>query len=568
MPPRATPAVLFMAAVLLFPSAAVPKQNDTSGNPRLEYHIVGVSLSTFASFDPYNPSAERKLKPGVVPIGKSGQYDVSAFLGQYGITFPRGSAAVYDPSGAIVLRNTPANNNAVGALFAGGEPEHMSEGLSVEISAYECTLAPGKDLLPWNEPALSTLQKLPANSLRLLERSSVVTKSGRRAVNIRVGNPAPEEPAKEDASHDQMHEFKPGETGCQLEVEPTAGPAEFIDVNIAYTLLVAIDGAVSPVSRVNFVTSFTAVDGCPLVVHAVAVPNQPGKFIVVVANVSRADSTNWQLPKPKYPLGASSAATPRKAPRFGLPPNMIFKVYRVPPGFLTTTDANGKRMNVTAKDYLKQSGITFPPGSDAFFDSKHGCLFIINTQEEMDLVDQITEVLNAAGPCQVRVDLSAYEFSLPKANAPNIEKFTFSDLENLPRELVRPLGSAFLVTKSGQRATSSLVLNPAPPDKAKNPRVDVLAGFQPGETGVMLVAEPVVGPDGTTVDAQTQFIIRTGMKNPGDTEKMDLNFENTFTAKDNTPMLIRVSRRPASTNPDENLEGKYIAIVARVYVSK
>ena len=44
----------------------------------------------------------------------------------------------------------------------------------------------------------------------------------------------------------------------------------------------------------------------------------------------------------------------------------------------------------SAMDYLKNTGVQFPPGADATFDPGSNKLIVRNTEENLDLVDQVT----------------------------------------------------------------------------------------------------------------------------------------------------------------------------------
>ncbi|MDQ3625178.1 MAG: hypothetical protein M3463_22320 [Verrucomicrobiota bacterium] len=71
---------------------------------------------------------------------------------------------------------------------------------------------------------------------------------------------------------------------------------------------------------------------------------------------------------------------------------MVTKEYYVPPGFISGVPL-APRMD--AKDFLAQSGVTFPPGAEAFYFPATSRLVVRNTRDNLALVDTLTSM---AGP--------------------------------------------------------------------------------------------------------------------------------------------------------------------------
>ncbi|HWB58896.1 MAG TPA: hypothetical protein VG733_05360 [Chthoniobacteraceae bacterium] len=74
---------------------------------------------------------------------------------------------------------------------------------------------------------------------------------------------------------------------------------------------------------------------------------------------------------------------------------LITKEYKVPPGFLTRVNQDGTKSTVSSLDYLKEAGVVFPEGASASYLPTSSKLVVRNTQEQLDLVDQIVDVINS-----------------------------------------------------------------------------------------------------------------------------------------------------------------------------
>lgn len=317
---------------------------------------------------------------------------------------------------------------------------------------------------------------------------------------------------------------------------------------------------------------------------------------------------------------------------------LITKEYRVPPGFLSNSGAGAGLLGatpaapapapgiaaagpatptslvpkITAEDYLKSSGVLFPEGASANFLASSSKLVVRNTQENLDLVDQLVDILNNQQPTQVSVDSKfidiqqsnykelSFDYSLGTGNLGRIEyvggntitpttTFPFMNIfgggqitsglrsggeainndaidallnpstipagEAAPatfalggvvtaaqfqavmralnqRKGVDLLSSPSVTTKSGQRAVIEVVVEFRYPTEFNPPQVpNIVAGvggvvgpviggggaagaaanfipvtpttptaFETRNTGVTLEVEPVIGPDGQTID--------------------------------------------------------------------
>ena len=70
------------------------------------------------------------------------------------------------------------------------------------------------------------------------------------------------------------------------------------------------------------------------------------------------------------------------------------KEYKVPPEILTGKDGRVQ----TARELLESSGVTFPPGTSAEYLTSIGALVVRNSDENLDLVDQIVDAAEPKAP--------------------------------------------------------------------------------------------------------------------------------------------------------------------------
>ncbi len=304
---------------------------------------------------------------------------------------------------------------------------------------------------------------------------------------------------------------------------------------------------------------------------------------------------------------------------------LLTKEYRVPPGFLSQSSVapgagalgavpggatpggavaspatpSALTARITAQEYLQSSGVQFPPGASASFLPSSSKLVVRNTQENLDLVDQIVDNLNSAQPTQVSVESKfveiqqtnykelSFDYSLGTGNLGRLEfsggntvaptiTFPFQNIvgggqittglrsggqalssnavdtllnpsTNVPGEAAPPtfalagvvtaaqfqaiirllnqkkgvdlLSAPSVTTKSGQRAVIEVVVEFRYPTEFNPPQIPNIAvgggvgvggftavtpttptAFETRNTGVTLEVEPVVGPDGETID--------------------------------------------------------------------
>jgi general secretion pathway protein D len=151
---------------------------------------------------------------------------------------------------------------------------------------------------------------------------------------------------------------------------------------------------------------------------------------------------------------------------------LIQKEYKVPPGFITriaspgadagaglapaapadaTKGGAGIMGRLDAVEFLKAAGVTFPEGASAVYIAATSRLITRNTQENLDLIDQLIQATALTGPTQVEIEAKFVEITQQ-----NTKELSFDWLlgqANIP-------GSSRVFTGGGTSGTAPQ-LNPA-----------------------------------------------------------------------------------------------------------
>lgn len=237
------------------------------------------------------------------------QYDAKDFLEQMGLVFPPGSEAIFDAaSGSLIVRNTRENLELVEHLSdcPGGIP---TSNIAIEVSTYQCKLPTEYSGSSASWPSYFRLIKSGVD-LKLLDRVSTVTKSGVRStlnhvVSATAATPSATPPVKADAKS-----FRDGEYGTIAECETVMGPdGRTIDANVNYRFRQS--GTNNAPSEITINTSFTTMDGLPVILSVSPSPSEEGKFNITIANIRTSSYCDWGFEK------LSSGATGKAAPKSG-----------------------------------------------------------------------------------------------------------------------------------------------------------------------------------------------------------------------------------------------------------
>jgi len=278
------------------------KPPEAKDSQKLELGVWRVPPGFISSADPSDKNGNRKPLPGFRPIDGSShvRYDASEFLKSQGVTLPPGNEAIYDlDAGCLVVLTTQDNLELLETLFEACVDSYPTN-LAVEISTLECVIPAESKAASSSWPTYTDLKRLPDKNVKLLGRVAAVTKTGQRVSIQHVTNPAAVKPSGGEQAKSSAQScansliFQTGESGAKVEVEPVVGAdGVTIDVNISYRFRSQRVG--NAISEMSSSTSFTTWDDYPIVLQVSPVPNQDGKFLVVVGTVRLVNPGGWNF---------------------------------------------------------------------------------------------------------------------------------------------------------------------------------------------------------------------------------------------------------------------------------
>jgi hypothetical protein len=166
----------------------------------------------------------------------------------------------------------------------------------------------------------------------------------------------------------------------------------------------------------------------------------------------------------------------------------------------------GKRYDVLK--WLAESGIPERRGQVAVYMPSENALVFSGTAEDQDLALRVLEeVCLRQGPVKMlELNLSAWTYLDDPAALVNNHVKMFEQIREIAGESLRPIDSHLIVTRSGNRAesTQQLASGEEPPKSDKPPETPAALNAP----GSIVEVEPVIGPDGKTIDFQVNYRAR------------------------------------------------------------
>ncbi len=208
--------------------------------------------------------------------------DVKGYFEKQGIKFPREGYAIYNTKSATLIVLGAYDDKEIIDRLAGNAGFRRLQ-LHVEYSVLECALAPGSSVLALHPLAWPDIERLPAKSVKVLDRVTSTFTPGDRAIVNHIANPN----TGRDTGDRELRAFAPGESGIMVENEAEMEDnALACDVNVDFHFRKQLD-AQDPksVDDINFFTAFSSWNGSPVVLDISAEPGHEGNFIVVTACV-------------------------------------------------------------------------------------------------------------------------------------------------------------------------------------------------------------------------------------------------------------------------------------------
>lgn len=516
---RGMPRVFLVVAIAF---GCVVMKANAGNESELKFSVLSVPISFYSAADTSNSQGLRKLKPGVRPIERAfyTQYDISGLLAQYGLSFPKGSVAVCHGS-MLILRNTEKNIALAKRIFNQSSTNAiLPANVIVGFSVYEYSALVPEGLFAFGKSPVSDLQMLTPGKARLLDAISIPVKTGMRLRAVH--------------SIDRNHFV----CNTKLEMEMVSFGDGLVSLNTDYVLHAVLpDGGTADI---QFTTGLTVWEEYPVVVHASAIQGHAGKYLVVVAE-GRTSTLVADLPPP--PKTAPQTFLPASSVK-SLKPRMIVGCWKIPPGFFTEAfvagDAGKPRRTINAKEYLKNAGVEFPPGSDAFYDRDNCLLITLNTEVNTDVTDQISEGGIGLGFLGVSGKFCAYECIFPEDGIPDgLEKMTFPELCRAAGSSMKLLDGVSFIAPVEQHSSASHVSDT---DPSQSPHTS-------WET--KLEMEPIAGSEVRVITGNVFFQLR---EHGGDA--LETEYRGAMKNGSDVPEILRVS-------PVKDHKGKYIVLVGQ-----
>ena len=477
-----------------------------------------------------------------------------------GGTFPEGTAFLLDTATSTVAVRTNAAGmeflDAISQEFGMRQPHYLA--LSFELFQAEASTV--RQLLRESDgKADNTAQfnrltdMVAAGEVKSLGTLRLETRSGQRAVlestneHNMPGGVIVDDKGKLETSN----ETRP--VGLKVEVDSVIGPdGDTVDINYAleYHFAPPVErrefaGEVAPLGKImvpvadfhvaKITTAITTLSGMNRVLGVwkpFGTDELDGADLLQIAFL-RTDVVR-NLPVENKALAARLKSVMDKAMPIpkqqaegaAIKKGMITRSFRVPPDFLSSSElppANAPTASPatspapsapplprpTAQDILKATGIEFPEGSSAVFSPATALLVVTNTPENLVAVESLVASLSRGVPCTIaftthilQAEGSVMRQLLKETNGIADHTEVWKKAEQLVAQgEATVLSTERLESRSGQRCTIEAVeehrfINGFTKDEKGQWNV----GFEMRPVGTRLEIDPVVGPDGYTID--------------------------------------------------------------------
>ncbi len=253
--------------------------------------------------------------------------------------------------------------------------------------------------------------------------------------------------------------------------------------------------------------------------------------------------------------------------------SMGLAAWRVPPGFVSSADPtnpegvrkphkgfvskkNPHAIQYDAREFLEMSGVLFPEGAEAIYDEGANSLIVRNTQDNLDLIDSLVGwSCNLRSP-NIVIEITTFESTIPaEFRKPTSKWPSFTELERLAGAEMQMLDRVSATTKSGNRSViknrDGFVSRPKP-NAADQPDEKDEETFREGESGTQVEVEPVIGPDGVTIDISLSYQFRLP---PRGNKISELSFNSDYVCTEGNPVILQIAQVPGQ--PD-----KFLIVVA------
>ncbi len=247
-------------------------------------------------------------------------------------------------------------------------------------------------------------------------------------------------------------------------------------------------------------------------------------------------------------------------------PKLTPKVYSVPPGMFSMHPDKSDQWNkikpapgvkslgekgshlsesvYDVKKFLEAQAVPFPRGSEAIYVYDGSIVFVRNTQENLDIIDALLGDTCGGMSMNLRNEISIVSLGTPK-NRFGRPAPTFAELKKQAGESWREIFSMEVVSRSGLTATATSGTGKAIASKPDTENSKVKAPELPHDaSGSSFAIEPIVGPDGWTIDATLSFRHQGVI---GENKPLNISYDGGATLWDNYPQILQLVEATEST---------------------
>ena len=218
---------------------------------------------------------------------------------------------------------------------------------------------------------------------------------------------------------------------------------------------------------------------------------------------------------------------------------LVLRAYSLPRGFFSEPDpasktgerkpapggpASGDR-RAAVKVWLKELGISFPPGSDAFYQDEPGyppCVIVRQTPKNLEVLDAMILPTCIGFPRQLQIAISAYLLSPKEAQAiaeqGNLESEALQHLEKTGALLDR------MVCLTGLSQTSKM-------------------SHRKGRDSYEAQVIPVLGADDQTIDVQLDYRLQSERLDPK--KPIKITVETNARVEDGHTVMVKLLTLPS-----------------------
>lgn len=195
------------------------------------------------------------------------------------------------------------------------------------------------------------------------------------------------------------------------------------------------------------------------------------------------------------------------------------------------------------REFFKRHGCEFGAGEEAIFQQQNRTLLLRGKPETVDAAEgAILPSFCFIGSFLLRVEASLVEFSTAKVPVGELPS-SFDGLRQAAGDSWRVVNRTVILTKSGQQTrTTAKYSDPREKPTASNSlhaeagNTEAYHSLQPGEAGIFLAVEPVLGPDGRTIDLNVEYRYRAQARGGPQWE-----VTTSVTATDRQPIIVQVA---------------------------